>query len=419
MVGCKHDEVNCLNQYELIRKYRCLFCNAVMMCSCDEIIGRKFLPHQLNYGTELESKKTIRVTLGFQSSICRECRGLIPQAHPVAEIYGRTSKFQRYYWRELSFRAMELFAEWAEARGLNPGEAYLSPSEKYGKEVSIAKKRAIEQAHTEIKSLHLENPKYEFKEESQADIIKRYDVGILNLKATYLKKSISKKSQVLDSGELVSVEEFVCRYFSRLGYNVMFLESAPFHVLFGVYMWLLIQDPADPQVRLVGFGERNDFKVGRKQRIIWTHLPDDFGSSGYGSRRAAEIEKHLSLDRLNRDDLLWHFDYWLDYSNDLRQYLWAHRDEHIKKTRKLIEILPAEIICRILKYLVENYWHRYLGWPDMLVFRGSEYSFVEVKSSNDKIREDQKAWIKGNYEILKLPFQIVKVHKTSTIETLT
>jgi hypothetical protein len=54
----------------------------------------------------------------------------------------------------------------------------------------------------------------------------------------------------------------------------------------------------------------------------------------------------------------------------------------------------------------------------MLVFRGSEYSFVEVKSSNDKIREDQKAWIKGNYEILKLPFQIVKVHKTSTIETL-
>ena len=40
--SCRHREVSCLNEYELIRKYRCDNCGLVMMCSCDEPIGRRF-----------------------------------------------------------------------------------------------------------------------------------------------------------------------------------------------------------------------------------------------------------------------------------------------------------------------------------------------------------------------------------------
>ena len=51
------------------------------------------------------------------------------------------------------------------------------------------------------------------------------------------------------------------------------------------------------------------------------------------------------------------------------------------------------------------------GWPDLLLYRQGEFKFVEVKSSNDKLSEEQKSWIGDNHDILKLPFAIAKIHK--------
>lgn len=100
---CEHPDRVCLNQHELIRKYRCPDCGAVMMCACDEEFGRRFLAHQLNEGCELETQERIPVTHGFQPGICSECRGLPADQAPGAAIPGRTSKIKRYYWRELFF----------------------------------------------------------------------------------------------------------------------------------------------------------------------------------------------------------------------------------------------------------------------------------------------------------------------------
>src|SRR6185369_4675339 len=113
--SCAHDTVICLNEYDLIRKYRCEKCNGVMMCSCDRIIGEKYLPHQLKEGAELETGNRIPVTLGFQDRTCRECRGLDPIAHPTAARFRSTSNIRRYYWREIFFRELELFSEIAES----------------------------------------------------------------------------------------------------------------------------------------------------------------------------------------------------------------------------------------------------------------------------------------------------------------
>lgn len=91
--------------------------------------------------------------------------------------------------------------------------------------------------------------------------------------------------------------------------------------------------------------------------------------------------------------------------------LWAHREKDINTARRIVEILSVDTIIRILSYLVGDYWSRYCGWPDLLVHKAGELFFVEVKSSKDKLSQDQKNWIKGNYEILKLPFKIIKIHK--------
>ena len=34
-----------------------------------------------------------------------------------------------------------------------------------------------------------------------------------------------------------------------------------------------------------------------------------------------------------------------------------------------------------------------------------------MKSSKDKLSEDQKRWIEANASVLKLPFKLVKIHK--------
>src|SRR5689334_5066439 len=95
-IPCSHSNVVCLNEFELVRKYRCRDCSGVMMCQCDAEIGRDLVPHQLRDGVELESQKRIAVNLGFVANVCRECRRLPLEPHPVAAIYGRTSKIKRY-----------------------------------------------------------------------------------------------------------------------------------------------------------------------------------------------------------------------------------------------------------------------------------------------------------------------------------
>lgn len=84
----------------------------------------------------------------------------------------------------------------------------------------------------------------------------------------------------------------------------------PFHALFGVMMWLLIQDPFDPLNCVVSFGDRTVYEATREKLPIWTPLPEDFGTRGYGRRRAEAIDAHLALLVPEREELLWIFDYW-------------------------------------------------------------------------------------------------------------
>ena len=190
------------------------------------------------------------------------------------------------------------------------------------------------------------------------------------------------------------------------------LESVPFHVLFGNMMWLVIQDIVDPQVRIVSFGDRRSFDDKQPREMVSTHLPDDFGSKGYGVRQSKTIQEHFE-QMLDDGDLHWLFDYWLGPSEGLRQYLWAHREADIERARKLIDILPGDTIKTILLYLIGGYWDRYLGWPDLLLYRKNEFKFVEVKGSRDKLSEDQKRWIADNHDLLGLPFVIAKIHRSA------
>jgi hypothetical protein len=210
----------------------------------------------------------------------------------------------------------ELFAAWADRNRVTVSD-YSTPIAK------IAYKQAAEQALSEIKRLHDVAPKYTFAEESQQEVIDKYGVDVLRFDATYIEHPDETRCCLLDQGESLSVTDFVSRYFRCQGFDVMFLESRPFHTLFAVFMWPLIQDPEDPRVRVVGFGDRTT-RGNKRAATIWTPLPADFGSPGYALRRAAWIEAHFTSNIGDRDELKRLFDYWLEPSHDLRRYLWAH-----------------------------------------------------------------------------------------------
>ena len=178
-------------------------------------------------------------------------------------------------------------------------------------------------------------------------------------------------------------------------------------------MWLLIQDVRDPLNRIVSFGDRAAYEERREKPPIWTDLPEDFGTKGYATRRASAIEEHFEL--LAPDALPWLFDYWEQPSANLRQYLWAHRAGDVGRARQIVEILPPVTLLAILRYLVADYWNHFLGWPDLLLHRDGAFLFVEVKSSSDRLSEDQKRWIADNHDTLQLPFRIAKIHRTSTV----
>jgi VRR-NUC domain len=236
-----------------------------------------------------------------------------------------------------------------------------------------------------------------------------WKVEIVDLKGTYVRNAGMKSTAILDGAELCRVEEFAARHFRRSGFKATSLESEPFRVLFGVYLWSVIQDPGDRQVRTVGIMAQPGCDQGKSSEVVWISLPSDFGTPAYSRRRAKALTKHLSAIADTRAELLRLFDSWLAPSAGLRAYLGAHRRESIETARKLIELIAPAVLKTVLGYLILHYWGHRSGWPDLLVYRPNQWFLAEIKSWRDKLNENQKRWIEDNDRYLHLPFKLVQL----------
>src|SRR5258706_12889620 len=163
MGSCVHESITCVNQYEIVRKYRCEACRGIMICACDEGFARTYLPHQINEAQEYATHRRMPVTLGFVANTCNACRGLPEEAFPKAASYGRTSKIARYYWREILRETLWRFGDWAVANG------HRTWIEASGKHEGV-RKEIERHVIADIKLAHEKNPRYDFAEESQRDI---------------------------------------------------------------------------------------------------------------------------------------------------------------------------------------------------------------------------------------------------------
>jgi hypothetical protein len=269
--------------------------------------------------------------------------------------------------------------------------------------------RLAELALEEIKQLHARNPKYVFDDVSQQQVLEKCGVEVLDLKAEYI-LGVQGRAQLNLNSRAVGVEEFARHHLHSLGYTTLICESRPFHALFATLLWPLIQDPADSRLQIVGMADRT--AQSDQSRPLWWLRPEDFGTVGYGRRRKAEITTYLDDELPDASaELSEFFDESLESSRILRTYLWADVPSAVDTAKRLLELLSPEVIKTILGYLVDSYWANYLGWPDLIAYSNRELFFAEVKSSHDKLSDDQKHWIEQNHVRLKLPFKLIKIHR--------
>jgi len=402
-MSCEHPSNNCVNPYELIRKYSCESCHQVMMCSCDKDIGTTYLSHQLNEACELDTQKRIPVDLGFQDRVCPECRGFPPITAPKAELHGATSKIKRYYWRELSLETIKRFGAYANSIGCDWLELQISEQKKYD---SIQK-----EVLKSIKEQHKHSPKYDFSEKSQSDIISEFAVPVLEIVAEFPSNPNQSRKRVTHEGQIVTADEFATNYYQNKGYSVLRMESRPLHVIYAVLLNDVLSSLDDELSRVVEFGDRNAYNSSvPHEEPVSVSLPTDFGTAGFWERKSDTLSERITFFDATEIALA-EFDRLKNQSQPLLNYLWVDTAIDLNNARNILGLLESQQIRDVLTYLAKGYWSRYLGWPDFLIKNDSGFKLVEVKGSGDKLSKDQKDWIAGNAYEMQLPFELLKVIK--------
>lgn len=262
--------------------------------------------------------------------------------------------------------------------------------------------------------LHRASPKYSMQEETNAAFLADVPVSVEVLLAEY--RQVERGSQQVGKwldrdGTMVSAESLAAGHYQRLGYQVLRFERQPITTLVASFFALTIQNPADPLANL----------CMRHSTVGWTPstpntplihfwLPEDFGTPQYHRRCCQQLERDLSLVE-TVPDVVALFDQLVSESTLLRDYLWVNSASAVEAARKVLSILPREVLVESLRWVIEDFWSRQPGWPDLLVHSGDDYRFIEVKSPHDELSEPQMNWFRWAVSESGIPCGILRVKK--------
>jgi hypothetical protein len=407
-VQCDHERVRCLNYYDTFRKYQCQDCSGVYICECERLLALAFLPHQVGFATEHNTRIEYPVT-GFAPKICADCRGQKEKAHALAAIYGRKGKIERYYWPEIEKTYYEYAWAW-----LNENSEQVKDIVEFQTRFPDKAKEFHRRAKQYWQGVHKRNPKYDLKEETEAEFLSRVKVPMTKIEAVY--RQTDKNGQkigkwVNQAGALVAVEQVVAEWYGSQGYEALLCERTLISSLVATFMARPIQDTNDPRVLTTfrdstrGWTSRN-----RNTPVIAIRLPEDFGSAAYYKRRKGALD--ASIQELEEaDSMRAMFDTLLAESEALRDYLWVNTDEAVGMTRTVLDVLPTEVVIACVEWAIEDFWHRQPGWPDLFVYRNTDFRFVEVKSPHDELSQEQMNWFRWAVEEANIPCEICRVER--------
>jgi hypothetical protein len=98
-------------------------------------------------------------------------------------------------------------------------------------------------------------------------------------------------------------------------------------------------------------------------------------------------------------------------SEGLRDYLWVNDERAVELARVALRVMPQDDVVACIDWAIRDFWQRQPGWPDLFVLRGNDFRFVEVKSPNDELSQEQMRWFEWAIKTAHLPCEICRVKK--------
>jgi hypothetical protein len=251
------------------------------------------------------------------------------------------------------------------------------------------------------------------KETTEAEFLSKNPILEVQISAEY--RQVEKGDQkigkwVAQDGSLSSVEQIAIEYYVSQGYSVLRCERVLISTWAATFLCKSIQDTNDLRAHTVfrnstkGWSSRN-----RDTGLVEMLLPEDFGSIEFYERRKDAIV--LAIDSMRKvDNLLTVFAEHLETSETLRDYLWVNDYEAVETARTALSVLPKDIVISSVEWAIQDFWQRQPGWPDLFVYRGNEYKFVEVKSPYDKLSLEQMQWFEWA-PTQNIPTEILRVNR--------
>jgi hypothetical protein len=171
-----------------------------------------------------------------------------------------------------------------------------------------------------------------------------------------------------------NVEMGVIQYFENLGYSAHFTENHLWKNILGILCWDLVFD---------------EKQTGIHHPFQW--VPSHYSSEGFTLGKEKDFEEKIGL--LASLDLF--FAHALQIKKNHEGKLnplidWYTLD--IELIRELVHRVPQESLAHVLRYLWTHLSTHAKGFPDLFIFKDSEYQFIEVKSPTDHLSAIQYFW---------------------------
>ena len=188
---------------------------------------------------------------------------------------------------------------------------------------------------------------------------------------------LNGKLRYLHDCKALSVEDYVIEYYKKSGWIGYHSENLILTSIFGILMWEFLY-----------FDLPFVFQTSAQK------APLDFRSNDFYIRRKEVYKRLINLYKTSEIALSFIENY-EKYKNQASLFVhWpAIETWGLAFVTQVVDALSFGLV-NVLKVLAKDYRHNSSGMPDLILVNKTEVKFVEVKSHNDRLSDQQKMWIK-------------------------
>ena len=219
-----------------------------------------------------------------------------------------------------------------------------------------------------------------------------------DFEARVLRKSKKSTTEKLNNADSISidsrwkyrVEEGALQHFKQRGEHGFFAENHLWRSFFGLYFWDVIFDE----------------EAGAFHHPLQA-APSDLYGADFLLKRKKQFEQKLKLlskKKLARAAVA---ETWHEKFGIINPFVSWHENAP-QQVERLITSVPARGLQAVCAHIAENVKENSRGFPDLFLWRGRHYRFVEIKSPTDHLSNRQLGWL-SFFEQHNIRAQVIRV----------